>query len=285
VTAVERADAALELATLAFPGRWMPDAQLERLQGELHTLTRECLGDVPAYGIYQASREPYRDRIITTVRMAHDRRLVAFSAMILWHTRLPDGGRPQPVMHLGLVLVAPGHRGRKVMYALYHKPLLWFFLRRLLRPFWLTSTTMEPVIVGSVADSFSQVHPHYVPRPGFAPSPAHRHIARTFFRKHGHEIGVWEGALLDEERFVIRGSSLGACRTLMLPFEQAAMYRVAACNEFCRTTLDYSRGDELLQVGRVDVAALGRSSWWMLRKAKRKLSALGAPLRRDEPAG
>lgn len=274
MTAVERADAALELATLAFPGRWMPDAQLEQLQRELRTLTRECLGEVPAYGIYQASRDPYRDRIITTVRTAHDRRLVAFSAMILWHIHLQDGSRPQPVMHLGLVLVAPEQRGRKVMYALYHKPLLWFFLRRLLRPFWLTSTSMEPVIVGSVADSFSRVHPHYAPPPGFAPTPAHRRIARTFFREHGQDIGVWEGAVLDEERFVIRGSSQGACRTLMLPFERAAMYRVPACNEFCRQTLDYAQGDELLQVGRVDMAALGRSSWWILRKAKRRLAAL-----------
>jgi hypothetical protein len=55
------------------------------------------------------------------------------------------------------------------------------------------------------------------------------------------------------------------------------------CNEFCRTTLDYSQGDEILQVGRVDVAAVLRSSWWMLAKVKRRLRLPGKSLRRDPP--
>jgi hypothetical protein len=277
---MERSDAGLRIETLALPGQWMSDAELEKLHGQLCALSRACLGEVPDYGIYLRSREPYRNRIITVLRTTEPDRIVAFSAMLLWNVRLQGSQKPQCVMHLGLVLVTPEFRGKKMMYALYHRPLLRFYLRRFLRPFWITSTTMEPVIVGSVADSFSQVHPHYSARAASQPSAAHREIARTFFREHGHEIGVWSGAALDEHRFVIRDSSLGACRSLMMSFEATAKYRVDECNEFCRKTLDYSRGDEILQVGRVDFATLWRSFWWILSKARRRLLRAGAGQRR-----
>lgn len=268
----------MEIQTLTFPGRWMSDAELEHLRQELSVFVRECLGEVPAYGVHLRSRSPYRDRIITVIRSRVDNRVVAYSAMLLWHIQLRDRKRPQPVMHLGLVLVAPAYRGKKLMYALYHKPLVRFFVHRLLRPFWITSTTMEPVIVGSVADGFSLVHPHYAQLSGSRPTAVHRAIAGTFYREHGHEIGIWEGAVWDEDRFVIRGSSQGACRTLMLPYEETAKYRVKACNEFCRQTLDYAQGDEVLQVGRFDVQALLRSAWWIIARARHRFGHRAIPV-------
>lgn len=266
--------------TFRFPGTWMSDAELGELRGELRELSRRCLGAVPEYGVYLEEREPYRTRIITLVYSKADDRPIAFSAMVLWRVRLEQRRAPEPVLHLGLVLVAPEYRGRRIMYWTYHKPLFWFFLKRAFRPFWITSTTMEPVILGSVADSFSHVHPHYDQSPGGGATPAHLAIARSFVAEHGNEIGVWEGAELDEERFVIRGSSLGASRSLMIGYEDTAKYRVEACNEFCRQLLDYSRGDEIIQVGRVDLATMFRSFWWTLSKLRRRLAALRPRRRR-----
>lgn len=260
--------------TYAFPGRWMPDPELEKLQDRLCALTLRCLGEVPDYGVYVKSRQPYRNRIITLVYSKDNQEPIAFSAMVLWHVQLKSGKAPQPVLHLGLVLVAPEYRGKKIMYWAYHKPLFWFYLKRQLRPFWITSTTMEPVIQGSVADSFSHVYPHYEPQSTSGPTPAQQEIARTFVAEHGHEIGVWEEAEFDASRFVIRGSSRGSCRSLMLSYDDTAKYRVEACNEFCRQALDYTRGDEILQVGRVDLATLFRSFWWTVSKARRRFTAL-----------
>lgn len=261
----------LYLETYRYPGRWMDDARLAALQDELRDLTRRCLGEIPEYGVYLKAREPFRDRIVTVVRDPEQGgRVVAFNAMVRWHARVPGRRRPQLVVHLGLVLVAPEHRGRKVMYGLYHRPLFWVFLGRLFWPFWITSTTMEPVIVGSVADSFSHVHPHYRPD-GPDPTEAHRAIARQFVAEHGHEIGIWDGAWLDEEASVIRDSSLGACQELMVTLDEAARYKIESCNAFCARTLDYTRGDEILQVGRADLAALFRSGWWFARKLRRRL--------------
>lgn len=260
-----------DVETFTFPGRWMPDGMLDELHEELCALGRECLGDIPGYGVYLRSRAAYANRIITVLRAPGERRVIGFSAMVLWHAALPGHRARAPVVHLGLVIVAPEYRGRKFMYALYHRPLVRFYVRRMLRPFWITSTTMEPVIVGSVADSFSNVHPHYLKPRAPAPSHVYPMIAQTFFREHGHEMGVWEGAVLDEDRFVIRGSSLGACRPLMVRYDDTAKYRIDACNEYCRRTLDYSQGDEVLQVGRFDFATILRSAWWLTATTRRRL--------------
>ena len=245
----------------------MPDEKLAQLRGRLSALARRSLGEVPDYGIFLNERAPYRNRIVTVVYQAADDRPIAFSAMVRLRMVLRKGRSPRTVLHLGLVLVDPDYRGRKIMYWAYHRPLFRFYARRFFRSFWLTSTTMEPVILGSVADSFSRVFPHY--RPDAAgPSAYHLAIARTFFRDHGQEIGLWEGASFDERHFVIRDSSLGACRSLMFRFEDAAKYRVEACNDYCRDILHYERGDEFLQVGRVDLKALYRSAWWLVRRLR-----------------
>jgi hypothetical protein len=255
----------------------MSDGELTRLQDDLRELGRRCLGEIPNYGVYLRDREPFRNRVITVLRDRDADRILAFSAMLLWHIKLGQHRRLTPVMHLGLVLVAPELRGKKTMYAIYHEPLVRYLFRRAFRPLWITSTTMEPVIAGSVADGFSRVYPHYVESASRL-TPVHSQIARTFVRDHGHEIGIWEGATFDEEHFVIRGSSRGACQALMRRFEDTAGYRMDACNVFCRDTLDYSQGDEILQVGRLDLPAIARSAWWMLARAKRRLGVARGPV-------
>jgi hypothetical protein len=45
--------------------------------------------------------------------------------------------------------------------------------------------------------------------------------------------------------------------------------------------LDYSRGDEILQVGRLDMAAVWRSSWWMVQQVKRRLAQPARSHRRN----
>lgn len=266
---MEKAQPKLYAKTYKFPGKWMPEGELGQIRKQLISLGRRALGEVPAYGVYLPSRAPYKNRIITVVYKKEDHRPIAFSAMVVWPVQLPGQLKFQSVVHLGLVVVDPEYRGSKVMYWAYHRPLFRYFARRLFRPFWITSTTMEPVIVGSVADGFSHVFPHYRPDQQKQPSSAHLEIARTFVAKHGHEIGVWKDAWLDENNFVIRDSSLGASQHLMHSYEQTAKYRLNDCNEFCRKQLNYERGDEFIQVGRVDLPALWVSAWWFIRKLKK----------------
>ena len=252
--------------TFIFPGKWMSEVQLQDLRKQLTELGSRSLGEVPSYGVYLPSRRPYENRIITVTYSGPDRKPVAFAAMVVWPVKLGNRKRPEKIVHLGLVVVDPEYRGRMVMYGMYHRPLTWYFLRRFFRPFWISSTTMEPVIFGSVADNFSRVFPHYLPGKQEEPTPRQRRIAETFVKEQGQEIGIAEGAWLDAEHFIIRGSSRGASKELMHDYEQTAKYRVQACNEFCRRQLDYAEGDEFIQVGRVDLSATLKSLWWLRKK-------------------
>ena len=62
-------------------------------------------------------------------------------------------------------------------------------------------------------------------------------------------------AVLDERTFVVKGSCRGPSEALRTSYRRAAKYSVRDCNEYCRDLLDYDRGDELLQLGRVDVVS------------------------------
>ena len=121
--------------TYWYPGRWMTDEKLTQLRGQLSALARSSLGEMPPYGIFLNERTPYRNRIITVVCQAADDRPIAFSAMVHLQMTLRERRRPRTVLHLGLVLVDPDFRGRKIMYWAYHRPLFRFYARRLFRPF------------------------------------------------------------------------------------------------------------------------------------------------------
>jgi len=63
--------------------------------------------------------------------------------------------------------------------------------------------------------------------------------------------------VLDEQRFVVRASCAGPSAVLRQDYERLPKYRIPEANEYCRRELDYTRGDELLMVGRVDT----RTAW------------------------
>jgi hypothetical protein len=64
---------------------------------------------------------------------------------------------------------------------------------------------------------------------------------------------------------VIKNSCRGPSDALSKPFKETAKYHAGACNSFCREILDYDLGDELFQIGRVNIFAL-------LRNAKRLMN-------------
>lgn len=261
----------LLVKTYPFPGKWMSDQALDKLREKLSRLAAKCLGNAPSYGVFLRQRSPYTNRIITVVFDKVTGEAVGFAAMVVWTIRLEPSGKREKVVHLGLVMVDPAYRGKMIMYWIYHRPLSRYFFKRMGRPFWITSTTAEPVIFGSVADNFSQVYPVYRECRKAEPSDRHRQIAETFVREFGHEIGLSESAWFEPAKFIIRDSSLGASKELMHDYAGSAKYRDEACNAFCRDNLHYERGDEFIQVGRVDLRAILRGLWWNMLKLKKKL--------------
>ena len=68
-------------------------------------------------------------------------------------------GRDAEVVHLGLVMVDPSLRSSGLSWVLYGLTCLVLFVRRQLRPLWLSNVTQVPAIVGMVSETFSDVFP------------------------------------------------------------------------------------------------------------------------------
>ena len=71
-------------------------------------------------------------------------------------------------------------------------------------------------------------------------------------------FGVGGEAGFDEARFVIADAYTGGSDALKKSFDVAPKHRDEQYNAFCARELDYARGDDLLQVGRIDLAAARR---------------------------
>jgi hypothetical protein len=109
-------------------------------------------------------------------------------------------------------------------------------------------------------------------------------------RDHAHEFGVGPEASFDADRFVIQGSYTGGSDALKKTFDSAPKHRMAAANAFCQEQLDYGRGDDFLQIGKLDASVFAH---WLaerlpedLRPAaarKMKLWTYPAPKKNESP--
>jgi len=68
-------------------------------------------------------------------------------------------------------------------------------------------------------------------------------------------IALGAEAGFDEDRMVITNAYTGGSDNLKKTFEQAPKHRDERANELCARELDYARGDDFLQIARLDLAA------------------------------
>ena len=107
-----------------------------------------------------------------------------------------------------------------------------------------------------VSDTFSGVFPS--PHPGTRQSFVHLQLARGIMARHRAVFGVGEEAGFDEARFVITNAYTGGSDALKKSHETTPKHRDAQYNAFCARELDYVRGDDVLQLGRIDLAGARR---------------------------
>jgi hypothetical protein len=237
------------------PGRWMSDAELLRLREEIVAMAQAAMVGDLTYGVFRAERAPYENRIVVVVRHIERGEPVGFTAMPILKVRLTD--RNIDVLHLGLFVIVPRYRRHGLQGLIYTLAMLAALRRLAERPVWISNVTAVPSVFGVVADYFLDTYPSY--RPFAAPSPLHFSIAHSIMQDHRHEFGVGKEALYDPARFIIRGSYTGGSNALKTPFHLIPKHPVATVNAFCRTELDYERGDDFLQIGKVDSIAVART--------------------------
>lgn len=237
------------------PGAILDDADLGRLVADLRAVAARTLaaGEL-TYGVFSGDRERLSKTIVTLITETATGKPIAFNALALMDTTID--GEPAEVMHLGLVMVDPDVRGKGLSGVLYGLTVLILFLRGGLRPRWISNVTQVPAVIGMVCETFSDVFPS--PDPGARQSFAHLSLARQIMSRHRAVFGVGADAGFDERRSVITNAYTGGSDDLKKSFDQAAPHREARYNDFCRSELDYVRGDDILQLGRIDLAAARR---------------------------
>jgi hypothetical protein len=250
-----RTHAGLVTRIVESPGRSLSEAELDALVSQLRIVAGKTLpaGSL-SYGIFSGERERLSRAVVTLICEQAGGRPIAFNALSVMPVELD--GEAIEVTHLGLVMVDPDVQGQGLSWVLYGLTTLVLFMRGGLRPKWISNVTQVPAVCGMVSDTFSDVFPS--PRPGARQNFAHLQLARGIMRQHRSVFGVSEEAGFDEARFVITDAYTGGSDALKKSFDAAPKHRDEQTNAFCARELDYARGDDLLQIGRIDLAAARR---------------------------
>jgi len=244
------------------PQRWMAQADIDALLADMRSVVAKSMNGDLNYGVLSGDPERLRQAIVTLLYDKSSGNPVAFNALSLMPLELR--GRSVEAVHLGLVMVDPNYRTQGLSWVLYGLTCILLFVRRGMRPLWISNVTQVPAIVGKVAEAFGTAYPN--PFVETRRSFGHLSVARQIMQHHRHVFGVGQEAGFEEERFVITNAYTGGSDNLKKTFEQAPKHRDERVNELCRTALNYQRGDDFLQIARLDLAS---ARGYLLREVPR----------------
>ena len=248
-----RPSSGLDVRIVECPGLWMAPGELDTLINACRSVAEACLdGSALDYGLLAPGSDAAKRTIVTLVR-DDSGAAIAFNALPLIPASL--GGERIDVLHLGLVMVHPAARSSGLSWILYGLTCFLLFARRQLRPLWVSSVTQVPAVVGMVAETFDSVWPG---TPEAVPSFAHHYLGRHIMIHHRSVFGVGPEADFDDGRGIITNAYTGGSDNLKKTFEVAAKHRNDIYNTLCARELDYGRGDDVLQLGQINLATARR---------------------------
>ncbi len=237
------------------PGLTLEDAELGRLVADLQSVSDRCVPGGPLrYGVLSGARERLADAILAVAYRREGGDVVGFSAMVGLEILLED--RPTRVVHAGLAIVDPSLRNQGLCVALTAAPGVLAFLRNGLAPLWFTNVTQVPAVAGVFTKALADVFP--TPDRRFAPSSRHAALVGEVMRHHRAAFGVGEEADFDERSFVIRNAYTGGSDFLKKSFAQCSKHRDQRFNAWLGDVLNYERGDDVIQAGRMSLLQWGR---------------------------
>jgi len=255
------------------PGLWMAPETLAGLVGQLRQIASRTLADKNLeYGIFSGDKSRLETTFITLVTDGKTDAPIAFNALPVIPLELD--GRPVDLLHLGLVMVDPEQRSKGLSWVLYGLTCFLLFIRNQGRPIWISNVTQVPAIVGMVTETFSEVYPD--PKSNAPRKFRHLVLVRQIMRGHRHVFGVGPEAGFDEQHFIITNAYTGGSDNLKKTFDIAQKHRQPVFNDYCQTHLDYVRGDDVIQIGKLDLAAARRYLTDMVPKGALGLVAVAS---------
>ena len=237
------------------PGLSLGETELEELVSQLRTIARKTLpAEMLTYGVFSGERERLARAIITLIVDEATGQPIAFNALSVMSVELD--GEPAQVTHLGLVMVDPDVRGQGLSWVLYGLTALSCSRATACGRNGSPTSRRSPRSAAWSARRSPMCFPPRAQARAEA-SPTCNWRARIM-RHHRAVFGVGEEAGFDEARFVITNAYTGGSDALKKTFDAAPKHRDARYNDFCAAELDYARGDDLLQLGRLDLSGARR---------------------------
>lgn len=253
--------------TLFYPGRYMSEKQRNDLVSDLRSVANECFDEAPNYQALTGKREELERAVITTARNKKGQLLGFVSALVL---KVEEVGN---VLHLGLTCVHPMARGKKLTHKLTSKMLMnYLFKESPLQETWISNCACVLSSLGNVALYFEDLYPS--PYGVEVPSMTHVNIAREVDRKYREPIAINKSAKFNLSTFIFEGSVEGTV------FEKDSLdarfhHRDKALTNYYQDILDFERGDEVLQIGKVSLMTFPKYIMKKgMLKTKKRLSRL-----------
>jgi hypothetical protein len=252
------------------PGRWMEPEKLKRLISDIRQISHagQDRAEIPEYGVLKGDEEDLKSRVITICYEKESGRPVGFAAQVF--LEVPIGLSMIEVLHLGLVYVAKDYQKKSMVGLLYILPNILLLLKRGFRPLWISNVTQVPSVMGVVADYYEDVYPS--PFRKVKQSLMQKSLSVGIMKDYRAAFGTGEEATFEQDKQIIRNSYTGGSDNLKKKFEDCPPYRDEKVNSYCKENLDYERGDDFLQIGRLSgklihnffskrVAGVSRTQW------------------------
>jgi len=244
------------------PGAWCSKEELDNLLKDLRQVAQETHGDkpIPMYGVLKGDKEDMERRVISIAYDKKTNQPLGFSAQIYMHVN--NYHFKQIVLHLGLIYISPKAQGKSISYLLAMLPNILLTLKSGLRCTWVSNVTQVPAVLGLVDKNYSNTFPSA--KEDHEQSFMHRKLTSLIMKDHRVDFGVGDNAVLDLDKQIIKNAYTGGSDDMKKTFDESPKHRDPKINEMCEKNLDYTRGDDFIQLGTLDIG-----SFYALMKSKK----------------
>ncbi|MBD66185.1 MAG: hypothetical protein CME62_13320 [Halobacteriovoraceae bacterium] len=243
----------LEYHIFESPGLWCTDQELEKLTKDMREVaaTFHQSNDLPDYGPLTGNREDLAHRLITIAYHRKQKKPIGFSAQIFLTVKYR--GFAKRILHLGLIYIDDSVKGQNVSYLLTVFPNLLVTIKNGFRDLYVSSVSQVPAIVGLVGKNYVDVYPtsNFENQRYY-----HFKLAQLIMHDHRQAFGVGSDAEYDERLQIIKNAYTGGSDELKKTYKNAPKFREESVNKFCENNLNYQRGDDFLQIGKISIQGL-----------------------------
>lgn len=226
------------------PGNYLNDAEFLKLNQDIQSVAKECLDEIPNYQCLTGKREEYK-RLIIAVARNEEGKMLGFCSSYLF--LLPSN---EIILHLGLTCVRPEGRKGGLTHKLTGKVVKTYLLRySLLRTSWISNVACVLSSLGNVALHFDEVYPSPFMKKA---SLGHTRVASYIDQFCRDELYVPRSATFNSENFIFENSVSG---TMFEKSENDRKFhhRDQQLTRFYASMIDFTNGDEVLQIGKVSL--------------------------------